>query len=114
MIVNDKYNITNVEKDDIEVIGKGILYIHGINNGRIKLMDESTLFLHGIVNENIYLFDNSTATIRGTVNKNIIVNSGVVDIYGVIKGEISKNGGKVIIHKDSIIKGEKVNMDREL
>lgn len=76
--------------------------IGNISNDEIKVSNESTLIISGIQNGNLFINKGSTIIIHGTVNGNI-VNEGICKIFGVIHGDLIKQGGQFHIDKGALI-----------
>jgi len=79
------------------------LKLHGMITGNAFVKNGATLRLHGTVCKDLTIEEGSKAIINGTVCGNVINEGGVVEVYGVVYGNVS---GPVNIDGNAVIKGE--------
>ncbi|MET1173787.1 hypothetical protein [Paenibacillus amylolyticus] len=58
--------------------------------------------LDGTVTGSVIVRENGKVIIRGTVLKGLVNYGGDVEIYGVVRGKISNQGGNILIDEDAI------------
>jgi cytoskeletal protein CcmA (bactofilin family) len=65
------------------------------------------LDLHGMIGGDLRVDAGGTAAISGTVSGSV-VNSGEIEVWGVVHGKITDAGGTSVVHAGSVVRGRRV------
>jgi len=58
-----------------------------------------------MVCKNLIVYDSSKIFLNGMVNGSVIINGGIVEIIGMVFGDVIKKDGTVQIDNKAVIKG---------
>ena len=83
------------------------LVMFGMITGNANVLRGVTFILHGMVCKDLIIEANGIVEIHGMVNGDVINNGGKLSVYGMIIGSLIKNGGETLIDPNAVIKNKK-------
>jgi len=78
--------------------------LHGMIVGDVTTSEKAILYLHGMVVGNLKIKDDSTVFLHGMVTGDAINMGGRLEIFGMVKGQVSTYKGNTIIDQGALIR----------
>lgn len=78
----------------------------GMVTGNLEVRNAAVVNLTGTICKNLKVFDSAKVVVNGMVLQSVIVNGGVVEIYGMISGDVIRKKGSVTIGENAKVSGK--------
>jgi hypothetical protein len=83
----------------------GSFLITGMITGSLEVKANADLTLRGMVCEDVITYDGSKLLVYGMINGSLFIKGGIVEVYGMVCGDVVNEGGELFLHKDAKILG---------
>lgn len=97
-LMNDQYGKVD---GDIEIASE--LRMHGMFSGRVVVKSGGNLILHGMAGKDLIVELGAVVEISGMVVGNVINNGGKISVMGTIVGKIIENSGETLISSNASV-----------
>ena len=82
--------------------------LKGMITGNVKIINNSSAIIHGQISGDLIVNQGTSVLLHGQVLRNASNNGGLLEVYGMISGQLFDNAGETKIHPGASINGENI------